>query len=212
MRRIDELPGIQKEFPDKKMVISRAPGADIEEPLSANEQTVWNLLDTERSLYYLISHARMPSFDTHEALKHLIEKQMIKTYLELAQPEAETAIETQSKRKSSKKTTKKKMPVAVLMVLFAVSTAIGAKSVVTNFKPQAPVAVGAYQESSLERNRIEAKIRLILECHQAMKGSYPASLDDLEKTGLTTSSFLQRVEQFSFRYHLTPLDNTYTLL
>jgi hypothetical protein len=211
MRRIDELPGMLKEFPDKKMIISRVPGAEFEEQPRSNEETIWNLLDEERSVYHLIAHGRMPSFDAYEALKHLSEKQLIRTYLEVPKPAVDPEAPKQGKAKR-KKSQKRRMPVAVLLLLFAVSAAIGAKNIASNFKAPAPVAVGSYQEDSLERNRVEERVRLLLEHHQALTGSYPASLDHLNQAGLATDSFLQMVERFSFRYHLTPHENTYTLL
>lgn len=211
MRRIDELPGMLEEFPDTKMRISRMPDAEFEEPLDTNEQTIWNLLENERSLYDLISNAKMPRFDTYEALKHLQEKNLLVTRLDTPEQVPEPVQRVRSRKRAGKNVTRA-MPVVVLLALFALSVTIGTKSIMANYSSGTHPAAGSHPDRSIERNRVEARIRLLLECYQALNGSYPDSLQKLESAGLVPAEFMRRAEGFSFRYHLTPLDNTYTLL
>lgn len=211
MRRIDELPHMLKEFPDKTMVISRIPDVAPQIQLGDNERVLWTLLEEKRSLFYLIAHAGMPGFETYEALKLLSEKTLITKHLAAPQDEQpETAPHTAPRAAGQSR--KRYVPLAVLSVLFAVSLGIGARGIASHRAAGSSAAETAAGGVSLERSRIEENLRVLLECYRATAGAYPQSLQSLEDSGLAPRSLLHRAERFSIRYHLTPHHDAYTLL
>jgi hypothetical protein len=211
MRRIDEFPQISSEFPDKKMIIARTRAPEPDTKLSTNEKTILEMLQEERTLYYLIGHARMPLFETYETLKHLKEKELIKTFSETPSEEKEKAAAA-TRKPGFQDSLKRLLPVSILAIFFLTSFLIGSKQVVRSLKNPSFFASASFQNNLLQRNRVEERMRWLLEAYRASKGSYPRDLDTLKKAGLATDSFMSLVNRYSFRYHLTPGENAYTLL
>jgi hypothetical protein len=99
-----------------------------------------------------------------------------------------------------------------LSALFAIALSIGARGVASHRTPGKLLAATAPENVSLERNRMEAHIRVLLESYRASVGSYPPSLQSLADAGLAPRSLLQRADNLAIRYYLTPYQDTYTLL
>jgi hypothetical protein len=209
MRRIDEFPQMEKEFPDVGAKISRLVDPEDDMELTSNELAVLKLLGEDRTVSYLISHAKMPKFETYEALKHLREKKLIKAESDKkAEPEE---LAKDSKRKRGIRRSRNIFPMAAALALFLSAVIIGARNFSLHVRPQLlnrDVTTG----SSIERNRAEDHLKWLLEAYRAQNGYYPSSLSRLEDGGLADKAFLLKVQRMSFRYHLTAGRNRYTLL
>jgi hypothetical protein len=211
MRRIDEFPQILEEFPDEKMIISRKKTEEEPQDLEGNEEKILSLLKEERTLGYLIAHAEMPSFDTYEALKHLKEKGLIATFLEL-RPETAAESAGKSKRLSAAGILARVSSVVILFALVVLAGWIGVARTIPSVKSGSITTSALMQADPAAKKRMAARVRWFLEAYRAEHGAYPRSLDDLERSGLSPASFLEKVKSFGFKYYLTPSENTYTLL
>src|SRR5512139_490089 len=85
MRRIDEYPMLREMFPVEGVRIA-ATGREVdpEAEMFESEKTVLAILKTPRSVRDLVSRAKMPAFDTYDALKLLKEKGLIVLEAEVA--------------------------------------------------------------------------------------------------------------------------------
>ncbi len=211
MRRIDEFPQMLKEFPDQKMFISHLVEADVPEDLTANEKTILELLDQERTLNYLIAHSKMPSFETYEALKHLKEKELIDCILD--QPEGITDKYTSVRDSSSIRSRIAHLaPFSFILFVFLLSAAAGYNSSFPRLRAAVPSSLYQFKDVAASRARMAERVKWLLEGYRASKGIYPRSLESLEAMGFVSPEVMTRIKQFSFRYHLTPGGNKYTLL
>jgi hypothetical protein len=210
MRRIDEFPIILEEFPNTSLLVSRT-DEDAQQEISPSEKAMLELLDEERTLGFLISHGKMPTFDTYEALKHLKEKGLIRT------SGGETAESTEPISRplaaaASPAYFTRLVPTGFLALIFILSLFIGAKKSLQFLRPQSKEFQHILNESETARDRTEERLRWILEAYRAGHGTYPPSLSHLAETGLVSEGFMKTVEHFSFRYHLTSGGSAYTLL
>lgn len=215
MRRIDEFPAMLDMFPDTGIRIARRGAPKPEHELTPTDQAVLRLLDQDRTLAHLIGHAKIPQFETYEALKHLKEKDLIVAF----EDDLEVREDKKFKRKRRRVRRARKNPVPVLLslVLFAAAALWGAASSFADLprflaRPDRAAAGEAGEETSFARHRAEEQLRWVLEAYCAKTGRYPASLSDLAETGLASASFLDRIEGYEFKYHLTAGGSRYTLL
>ncbi|NIO00923.1 MAG: DUF4388 domain-containing protein [Candidatus Latescibacteria bacterium] len=210
MRRIDEFPEMLKVFPDPSMVILRT-DKEAPEDLAPNEKTILDLLSEERTLNYLISQGKMSSFETYEALKHLKEKELIDTKGDRLVATAKPAAESRTIRQL-RRMPRRFIATGFVFLLFSSSLFFGAKTSLRYLKPQADHLQDALHDETLARHRMEEKLRCIIEAYRSEFGSYPRTLAMLSESEFVTEGFIKRLERFSFRYHLTPGVDAYTLL
>ncbi len=57
----------------------------------------------------------------------------------------------------------------------------------------------------------ENELRWKIEAYRAQNGTYPRTFSALEKSGLISRPFLEEIQRFKFRYHLTESGDHYTL-
>jgi hypothetical protein len=210
MRRIDELPGIRAEFPDMLMTVCRKEQAPPDS-LTGNEQAVFDLLTKEHEIEYLISHAKMPEFDTYEALKQLKEKDLIETKMDRPQQVVQSTAEFVSDGKSNQ-SFRRFFTAVVVFILFSLSMFSGAKTSIRYFKQPGLQLQDALYEEAVARSQMEEKLRWIIESYRVEHGAYPADLSTLQKSEFVTEQFMEKARRFSFRYRLTPDRGAYTLL
>jgi hypothetical protein len=211
MRRIDEFPQSLKLLPDLGARIHRVRDPKEDEELTRNETAVLELLDSEQTLSYLIGRARIPQYETYEAVRYLHEKDIVEVTAQEASGEAGRDARTRTKRRR-KRPRKNLLPFAVSFVLF--TTGLGWGVVRTMPHLEGVLTGGRVRsiESVSGRNRTQATLRWTLEAYYARNGHYPSALTALVESGLANESFLHTVSGYSIRYHLTDDGRRYTLL
>jgi hypothetical protein len=208
MRRIDEFPSSEKLLPDLNTRIIRVGEPAEDQKLTTNEKTVRGLLNDDRTLAYLIGHARMPRYEVYEAVRHLNEKKLAR--IEFSK-EFQEQLEAEPEQPKEKRKLPNVLPFLATLVLFLAAAAWGAKA---TFPYAEGVIFGdrVSTEDSVARDRIEARVRWNLEVYYAEFGAYPGALTHLKKSRIVTDSFLNHVSRHSFRYQLTADGKRYTLL
>jgi hypothetical protein len=212
MRRIDEFPQAAKILPDASARISAVGEPEEDQELSSNEVAIRSLLDKERTASYLIGHAKIPQYETYEAIRHLYEKGLVEINLVEGIEVVKSDSPKGKKRKRRGKARKNVLPVAVSFLLFLASVGWGANSAIPHFKNFLNDGEMQSADSSIARNRAEVTLRRRLEAYYAQKGTYPPKLSHLAKAGLANEAFLNKINAYSFRYHLTAGGHRYTLL
>lgn len=210
MRRIDEFPEMLQRFPNPSMRFGKVGDAAEDVELSTNEQTVLRLLGVERSISDLIARAKMSEFEVYEALKLLQDKELLHAYA-LEDP-SEVSAKSKRSRRRTRRVRPNVLPVLLAVALFAAATGSGVKTLIPYIQTRLSRTELAEGERSIQRNRMEAQIRWLLEAHRATRGSYPQSLDRLVAAGLADPAFLQNVQRYEFTYRLTGDGTRYTLL
>ena len=211
MRRIDEFPQMLKEFPDPAARIAKLADPGEDQELTSNEEAMLAILEEDRPLNYLIAHAKIPKFETYEALKHLKEKDLVaaQTPKEIPQDEDTTHIP----KVAGTRRPKNALPVIFAILLFCGSLFFGVTTAITQIRSLASTTgVKATKTATIARNRTEHRLRWALEAYYARHGGYPAHLTALKKEGLADDAFLDSVERHSLRYRLTEQGLHYTLL
>lgn len=206
MRRIDEFPQMLAEFPDPEATIKKSGQSGKE--LSRNEKAVLDLIGEGATLSHLVSHAKMPAFDTYEALKHLKEKRVIET--------GETRSPRPSKQDAPLEGSPAPgrgslLPTLVSLLIFAAAAWLGAEGIAGHLRPQAEQVGRSIYTGSIARRQTEEKLRHHLEAYRALYGTYPPSLEKVEEAGLLDKRLLERAKALSFRYRLTANRRGYTL-
>jgi hypothetical protein len=210
MRRIDELPGIREEFPTSSMVVYRKVRTPPDS-LSGGELALFELLEEERAIEYLVSRAKMPEFDTYETLKRLKDKDLIDTKSDLSwqadESAAEPTVETASPRSF-----KRSLSAAVVFILFSLSMFSAAKTSIGYFKQPVFQLQNSLYDEAVARSQLKEKLHWIIESYRVEYGTYPAQLSTLLESQFVSEPFMEKVRSFSFRYRLTPDHDAYTLL
>jgi hypothetical protein len=211
MRRIDEFPQMLKEFPDPAARIMKLEDPEEDQELTSNEKAVLAILEEEHPLNYLIAHAKMPKFETYEALKHLKEKNLVKAHVPEGIPQGEKAIHIP--KVASRRQPRNALPIVFAILLFCASLLFGGRTAITQIRSYASTTgakVG--KEATIARNRTEHRLRWALEAYYARRGEYPAQLTALKKEKLADDGFLDSIKRHSLRYRLTEQGRRYTLL
>jgi hypothetical protein len=211
MRRIDEFPAALKLLPDPSARISRVGDPKENQELSSNESAVRALLEKERTLDHLIAHAKMPQYETYEAVRHLHEKGLVAIQLDesLKATQAETTKRPKAKRVRRRTNV---LPVAAAVLLFLGACAWSVNRAIPQLRDFLAGGKAGATESSITRNRVEFALKWRLEAYFATHGRYPNELSELAEAGLADKALLGRIASHGIRYHLTENGQRYTLL
>lgn len=223
MRRIDEFPELQRIFPSEKMLLRRQDEAEEKQTeLERHEAAIYELLEYERSLGELISHARMARFCTYETCKNLLEKGLLEILSEpasLEEAQQEMVIEERTHR------SRKLVPAVAAIIVLIASLAIGEYAVpffcppgwssrsrgnvkiVTDTGGQS--LAGSIDE--LTQRHVEASLREGLEEYFAVKGSYPITLEVLVVSGFVSETVVAKTLQYNLQYRLKQNGASYSL-
>jgi hypothetical protein len=222
MRRIDEMPELERIFPSHRTILKR-----LDMPLKAppeldrREEWIYNQLEREMSLGELTTRARMARFCTYETCKNLLEKGLLEIITEPALVEEETQVELAEERtRRRKRFAPAFAAVCILIVGFAVGEyAIpylsppgwSARSRVAGSPaPGERSLAGSLDE--LASRHTEASLRQGLERYFAVKGSYPVSLDVLVVRSFIPAEVVGKAQQSNLRYRLGQNSMSYTLV
>ena len=195
-------------------------GEDAE--LDEVEESVYQLLERPMRVGDIIPKTRLARFCTYEALKTLLEKNLLQI-LEAEKP-VEVAAETPAVDESVPQRHGFLQAVAAAGVLLF-CLAFGEIAVPYVLPPGWGVArrgvVRATSETSaatvaptlgeLESRRLEATIREALEEHFAQSGAYPGNLDTLVSNGCLSRRILDEAIGRGFTYHVANAGKSYSL-
>lgn len=208
MRRIDEYPILQEMFPSEGIRIAPT-GREIDPAaeMFESEKSVLAVLKSPRAMRDIISRAKMPAFDTYEALKLLKEKGLIVL-------EAEAPASAEAAGGSTAQRVRRQIGNPLIMtgclVIFTVAAFFGAWHDAD--RAAAIVQSGALANDGASRARVEYHVRWLIEAYHARTGFYPTDLGELAKAGLADRSTLAKAATLELRYKLTSDRQTYTLL
>jgi hypothetical protein len=225
MRRIDELPEIQRIFPSDEMVVRRLPAPeDKSSQIEKNEEVIYNMLSEETSISDLVAHARMARFSTYEALKSLLEKELLEITMDTS-PVAEEVEEEvlEEKAKSGKKLAPTFAVVFMLIACFIVGEYVVPTLLPPGWTAEAfssdPSVAGDIGEGLLSADlkefrlrRLEAVVREGLEEYFAVKGTYPFTIEVLAVRKFITRDTIARVHQSGIVYRMGNSGRDYSLV
>jgi hypothetical protein len=208
MRRIDEYPILQDMFPAEGARIARS-GRELPEEveLTESERAVFDTLKSPRPVRDVVARAKMPAFDTHEALKLLKEKGLV-----VVEADAQAAGEVSGATATAAARRRHGNP----LVFFAAATLFIAAAFLGVWRNADRVVAlardGVLAHDQAARARVEYRLRWLIEAYRAENGFYPEDLDELGGSGLADPATLFRAASFDLRYKLTRDGDAYTLL
>jgi hypothetical protein len=223
MRRIDEFPELMRIFTTDDTVVKRLPKPkDAAIELDELEESIYALLEHEKSIGAIITKARMARFSTYEILKNLLEKGFLQIVdvPKLAEVTAET-----SAAETSAPTRRGLLPVfaAAGMLVFCLAFGeiavpyvlppgwgfvrrdAGRESNAANAASVAPTLAG------IRSRLLEAAVREGLEEHLALNGAYPTSIETLVAKGYISRNVLGQADERGFSYRVGGGGKSYTL-
>jgi hypothetical protein len=218
MRRIDEFPEMRRIFPSEEMVVRRLPAPpDSSARLERTEEIVYNMLSDETSVGNLISHARMTRFSTYEALKSLMEKELLEIVRDTLPVEEEVEEEVlEEKAKSGRKLAPSLAVITMLIGCFfageyLVPAVLPPGWTAEAFSREAAAGRPGSRLEEFKLRRIEATVSEGLEEYFAVKGTYPFTLEVLAVRKFVTRNTISRVHQAGIVYRMGENGRTYEL-
>ncbi|UCF04823.1 MAG: DUF4388 domain-containing protein [bacterium] len=224
MRRIDEFAELQRIFPSEKMVLKRQAMPKSKPPrLESHEEFIYDLLEQVMTLEKLISHARMPRFCTYEALKNLLEKELLQIIDEPKPIEWEESTTVSEAKKQRKR---RFLPTVAAVFLLIACFAAGEYGVPYVLPPgwSARFAKAGQVEATgtgnlfsadlqeLRLRQLEATVEESLEAYLAIKGSYPFTLESLAVREFIDKGTIARIHQNDIRYRIDENGTSYMLI
>lgn len=227
MRRIDELPEIQRIFHAEEMMVRRLPIQPGSSPgLERPEEIVYEMLEEQTSIAEVVAGARMARFCTYEALKSLLEKELLEITRDAGQPEREAAPKERIVRRRTEGR-KRALPTLATAAALMLCFAIGEYAVPALLPPgwtadalQASAAPAARARepglsgdlSEFTLRRLETTIGQGLEEYRAVMGEYPFSLEILVVKKILPADVVSRAHQSGLVYRLDETGVSYELV
>ena len=212
MRRIDELPELQRIFRSEEMVVKHMDMPAENPPvLDRYEDMVYELLEGEQAIHEIIYSARMARFCTYEALKNLLEKELLQI---VKDPKPSEKAVSEKTVVSTTRSRKRVAPTFVAVLLLLASFAIGEYLVPYLLSPgwsaraaplrrsQSPASKGipSTDLQKLKSRQLEESLHEALEEYRASKGTYPFTLDILAVRGFASKKLIDRFYQSNLKY------------
>ncbi len=222
MRRIDEIKELKRIFPSPEMIFKRGDTQTGDLPgLTENEEFLYELLEEERSLNGLIASGKMPQFCVYEALRELLDKELLQIIEEL-EPDSINIESAPTEEISSKVSLK---PYLVAAALLISSFFIGEFAVPWTLPPGWSLTTSGRKVNAARRNsgftagnlgeirkrQLEKRIDSALEDYLAAKGSYPLTLDVLSIRGFISSDVVAEARKEGLKYAPGDEPKTYHL-
>ena len=208
MRRIDEYPMLQEMFPAEGIRIAptgREPAEGAE--MFESEKSVLAMLKSARAVRDIVARAKMPAFDTYEALKLLKEKGLVVIEAEVA---ARDDAPGHSAHAKARRRLGNPLVMAACVIVFTACAFVGA--IHDADRAAAMARNGLLSNDAAHRSRIEYHVRWLIEAYRARNGYYPTDLGELWKSGLADSDTIHNASTLELRYKLTSDRQAYTLL
>lgn len=225
MRRIDEFPEIRRIFHAEDMMVRRLPmDPGRNASLERSEEIIYELLEDESSIADVVTSARMARFCTYEALKNLLEKELLEITRD-TQPEQDEEPGEQVKRRSTggRRRALPTLATAAALVLcyaigeYAVPAVLAPGWTADAFLAFAEAAPGPRDPglsgdlSEFRLRRLETTVRQGLEEHYAVTGEYPFSLEILVVKKILPAEVVSRVHQSDLVYSVADQGSRYAL-
>jgi hypothetical protein len=224
MRRIDELPEMRRIFPSDEMVVHRLPAPKSGSgKLEKNEEVLYNMLSEETSISELMAHSRMARFSTYEALKILLEREL----LEITKDTSPVAEEVEEEVLEEKAKSGKKFAPTLAVVFMLIACFFAGEYVVPAVLPPGWTAEAFSNDSraaagsgegmlsadlgEFQLRRLEATVSEGLEEYYAVKGSYPFTLEILVVRKFVTRDTISQVHQAGIVYRMGDSGRDYAL-
>lgn len=208
MRRIDEFPMLLEAFPAqgvKVAAIGREPGPEVE--MMTSERDVLAIVKQARAVRDIIARAKLPAFDTYEALRLLKEKNLI-----VVEQDAQFLHDSEAAATAQKRRRQRGNPLTFIAALFVFTACLLGGAYHHTDTAMGVVADGLVAADPAAKARVEYRVRWLVEAYRAENGVYPASLDDLWSSGLASRELLVRAADQDLRYKLTRDGTAFTLL
>lgn len=223
MRRIDEFPELQRIFPSEKMTLKRLemPPENTQD-LDSHEEFIYDILENMKSLETIVACGRMSRFCTYEALKNLLEKELLQI---VEEPKPAAEIRPEMVRTVIKKKQWRFLPtLAAVFILFG-CFALGEYGIPFLLPPgwssrraasagaPAPPSPG-YLASGLDELRLrqlEATVEESLEEYLAVKGSYPFTLEILAVREFLSAKTIDDLNNSGIGYRIGESGMSYSL-
>ncbi len=224
MRRIDELPEMQRIFPSDEIVVRRLPApTGSSAKLEKNEEVLYNMLSEETSISELMAHSRMARFSTYEALKLLLEKEL----LEITKDTSPVAEQIEEEVLEEKAKSGKKFAPTLAVVFMLIACFFAGEYVVPAILPPGWTAEAFSSDSraaassgegmlsadlpEFQLRRLEATVSEGLEEYFAVKGTYPFTLEILVVRKFVTRDTISQVHQSGIVYRMGDSGRDYAL-
>jgi hypothetical protein len=208
MRRIDEYPMLQEMFPGEGIRIAPTGRAvDPEAEMFESEKSVLAMLKSPRAVRDIVSRAKMPAFDTYDALRLLKEKGLIVLEADVT-GSGESAGTTASGRVRRQRGNPLMMGGCI--IVFMGCAFVGAMHDAD--RAAAIARNGVLVNDQAHRARVEYHVRWLIEAYRARNGFYPTDLGELGTSGLADRDTMQSAAVLDLRYKLTSDKQAYTLL
>lgn len=223
MRRIDEFPEMLRIFPSEEIVVKRIKTPPEELPgLESGEEFLYELLEEGKRVGEIVSQARMARFCTYEALKNLLEKELLDIVEEPPSEETKPEEPVAEVKRSGKK---RVLPTMAAVIVLTASFAVGEYAIPSVLEPgwsatrrpsgrrTNPPAGGliAQDVNALKLKRLESAVRDCLEEYNASTGSYPFTLEVLAVRGFAPNELIEQAHLNGFSYSLGSEDPGYIL-
>lgn len=222
MRRIDELPELQRLLPSDDTAIMKVEPPDGNFPeLEQTEEDIYSLIGNKTTLGELVPRARMARFCTMETLKQLLEKGLIQIVpVEKKTLEAETAPEKSQEIRSPARRRPNLASAAVLIIAFAT----GELAVPRILPPGWSMSLVPHPATMSKRDitstsgiegikerLLEQRIKLAVEEHYAMFGFYCGDLDALVAKGLASARTVHSAKEMGLMYRAEKNGRSFSL-
>lgn len=224
MRRIDEFPELTRIFPGDETIVKALPMPAKNPPgLEALEQSIYDLIGDGKSIGRVVPFARTARFNTYEALKSLLEKELLQI-VETPKPvEAEAEERTTEKRAPHRSAFR---PTAAALGALVACLAFGELVAPAVLSPgwsvtgrghsresavNGPSVALAPDLASLEARLLEASMREGLEEYLARTGVYPSSLETLVSRGFLSREIFAAASADGFSYRPDRGGRSYSL-
>jgi hypothetical protein len=208
MRRIDEYPMLQEMFPAEGIRIGPT-GREVnpEAEMFESEKNVLAMVKSPRAVRDVVSRAKMPAFDTYEALRLLKDKGLIMIEADVAERDDAPGASASAR---ARRQHGNPLIMGGCVIVFAACAFVGAMHDAD--RAAAMARSGILATDAAHRARVEYHVRWLIEAYRSRNGFYPTDLGELWKSGIADSDTEQSASALELRYKLTSDRQTYTLL
>ncbi len=223
MRRIDEFPELRRIFSSESMRFTRLPfPAERGFSIGKDEEVIYELLETEKTLYDLIISSRMPRFSTYESLKQLLEKGLleIKEDLKVISEEKEKS-EPKIKVRGKPRLVPTLVTASILIAAFLTGEFLipllsppgwkASRSGTASIEVPGNNALLAGNIDELRVRMLETTLSEALEEYYAARGSYPFTLEILATRKIVSGKVIDRAHQAGIIYKAFDSGSTYSI-
>lgn len=191
--------------------VSETLALDEDDQLTQNEKDLLALIVDTVTIRDLIARGKMPTFEVYEALKLLVDKELVR--VRAVEVTGAASADAPSRRRRRRRSgPRNPLPFVASLVLFAAAAGVGLYRPAMSVLNGDALHVTILQDGEMARTRLEHHLRWLIEAYRAENGAYPPNLDELIEAGLAGERLIEDAREQGFRYRLTAGRAAYTLL